>query len=457
MKTRLRNVTYSVGNLGVSLFFNSVQAWLIFFYVDVVRLDARLVGLAFAISYGVWNAINDPLLGVLTDRTRTRWGRRVPWVAVSAPLAAVLFVLVWAPPLGGHPLANPQSLLLLLYFALAIALFDLANSAASVAYIALFPELFRTLEERTEVSVYRQVAAVIGSALGVAVMPLLVSAFSGGGGTLAGYRGAGIVLGIVGGLSFVVSLLGSREHSTPAAQAAMPLLKAFKATLVNRSFLTYMGADLMVCYIWSWLSAMVPFYCKYAIRASNSQTSLMLGVVFLSALLFYPLWRRVTLRIGSKAALTAAVTLFVVLLVPLAFVRSFTLAVAMMFAVGIAQSGTMLVREILLADVIDEDELATGKRREGSYFGVAAFIERLVMILIGGSTGLVLTLSGYNASAAEQPATVAIGIRAGMSLLPAAALAVFLVAMRFYPLGRRGVAQLQARLAQARAAGARRR
>ncbi len=108
------------------------------------------------------------------------------------------------------------------------------------------------------------------------------------------------------------------------------------------------------------------------------------------------------------------------------------------------------MREIVLSDVIDEDELHTGRRREGSYFGVNAFIERLVMVLIGGSTSLVLGLSGYNASLATQPASVSLGIRLGMTLLPLAALVIFLVAIRMYPLGKEQVAALREKLNLAR-------
>jgi GPH family glycoside/pentoside/hexuronide:cation symporter len=93
--------------------------------------------------------------------------------------------------------------------------------------------------------------------------------------------------------------------------------------------------------------------------------------------------------------------------------------------------------------VIDEDELRTGRRREGSYFGVNAFIERLVMVLIGGSTSLVLGLSGYNAALTTQPSSVALGIRLGMGLLPVVALAIFLAALKFYPLEKEQVVALR--------------
>jgi GPH family glycoside/pentoside/hexuronide:cation symporter len=450
MRARLRSIAYGVGNLGVALFFNTTQTWLIFFYVDIVRLDARLVGLAFALAYGVWNAINDPLVGALSDRTRTRWGRRVPYIAVGTPFLLLMFFLVWSPPLGGHPLADPRSWGLLAWFAAAIALFDLFNTAVSVPYVSLFPELYPELRERTEVSIYRQVAAMVGTALGLAVMPLLVGGIGARAGTLAGWKFAGLILGAVGAASLGVSLMGSREPARVEPKRAMPLLQAFKATLVNRSFIAYMVADLMINFIWSWLSAMVPFFCKYVIGASDSQTSILFAGMIVTAVALYPAWRWVALRIGSRATLALSVGLFVVFLLPVLVVRSMPQAIAMMLLVGTAHSGMTLVREILLGDVIDEDELATGRRREGSYFGVCAFIERLVMIVIGGATGLVLTLSRYDATAAMQPATVALGIRLGMTVLPIVALAILLVALRFYPLGKRQVLELKEKLENAR-------
>jgi GPH family glycoside/pentoside/hexuronide:cation symporter len=446
MNNRFAKIAYGVGNLGQALFFNTIQSFLIFFYTDTVRLDPRLVGLAFAISYGVWNAINDPLIGVFSDRTRTRWGRRIPYIAIGTPLTLLLFILIWSPPLGGQPLTNPSNTGIFLYFAVVIALFDLAYTAVSVTYTAIFPEAFEHIEARTEVSIYRQVAAMVGTALGLAVMPVLVSSFSARAGELGGWRSAGIVLGLIGAAAFGFSLLGSRERKEVSKEEALPILAALKETLTNRSFLTFAAANLMICFIWSWLSAMVPFFTKYVLGVGTEQMSLIFVGMFLTSMALYPLWRKIALRLGSKRTLRLSVTLFVVFMLPVLFIQNLPQAFAMMLLVGAANSGITLVRDLVLSDVIDEDELHTGKRREGSYFGVNAFIERLVMVLIGGASSLVLGLSGYNALLETQPPSVALGIRLGMVLLPAVALAIFLAAMRFYPLGKERVQTQRERL-----------
>ena len=118
----------------------------------------------------------------------------------------------------------------------------------------------------------------------------------------------------------------------------------------------------------------------------------------------------------------------------------------MMVLVGAANSGITLVRDIMLSDVIDADELRTGRRREGTYFGVNAFVERLVMVFIGISSGAVLGLSGYKAGLTTQASTVSVGIRIGMGALPILALAFFLVALHFYPLGKEEVGELREKL-----------
>ncbi|MCS7285685.1 MAG: MFS transporter [Anaerolineae bacterium] len=446
MKGKYAKIAYGIGNMGTALFFHTIGAYIIFFYTDVVRLDPKLVGLAFAISYGVWNAINDPLVGYISDRTRTRWGRRIPYILFGAPLLLFIFILVWSPPLGGKPLATPFHFGTFLYFAILIALFDLLYTAVSVPYISLFPEMYETLPDRTEVSIYRQVAAMIGSVLAFASMPLIADALSGTFGRLGGWAWAGAILGLIGSGAFLVSLLGSRERKEFSLEGTMPLTQAFKATLTNQTFLAFVGANLMICYIWSWLSAMVPFFTKYVIGAEEGETGFLFLAMFVTSMAFYPLWRKVALRLGSRDTLAVAVPLFVALLLLVFVVRNLLQALAMMFLLGAANSGITLVRDILLSDVIDEDELRTGRRREGIYFGVNAFIERFAMVLVGGSSSLVLGLSGYNAALATQPPSVAVGIRMGMSLLPLVALVIFLTALKFYPLGKEQVIALRERL-----------
>lgn len=434
-----------MGNLGVALFYHAIGAYLIYFYVDVVRLDPALVGLAVSTAYGIWNAVNDPLVGYLSDRTKSRWGRRIPYIMFGTPLAALLFALVWTPP-APEPLGESYDLAMLAYLAVVLALFDLAYTAVSVPYISLFPEMFEDLAERAEVSAYRQVSAMAGCILAFALTPILASQFSNWLGRVRGWSITGAVLGLIGCAALLTSLLGSRERREFWSEPQPPLLKAFKTTFSNRTFLAFEAANLMICYVWSWLSAMVPFIAKYALGVSEGEVSILFLAMFLSCAALYPLWRRYAVRHGSKETLVISTTLFVLLLSPFLVVRELWQAVLVMLALGAANSGITLVREVVLSDVIDEDELMTGARREGMYFGVNAFIERFSMVLVGASSASVFKLSGYSPVLKRQPPTVELGVRLSVVLLPLVALVVFLLAMRFYPLTRDKVVELRRRL-----------
>lgn len=402
-----------------------------------------MVTLAFAISYGVWNAINDPLLGWLSDKTRTRWGRRIPYILFGTPLTLLFFILVWSPPIGGKPLAMPYNLGIFLYFAVVIALFDLFFTAVGVPYVSLFPEMFEELKERTEVSTYRQVAAMIGCILGFGTMTPIVKALSGRFGEFGGWTGAGVILGAIGAVAFWVSLLGSRERKEFSMEETLPFTAAFKATFTNFSFLTFVGAALMIGYMWSWLSAMVPFFTKYIIEAEEAEMAYLFLAMFLTSIIFYPLWRIVALRLGSKRTLAIAVAIFVIFLLPVLVVANLMQALVMFLLLGIANSGVTLVREILLSDVIDEDELRTGVRREGNYFGVMTFIERFALVFVGGSTRLVLGVSGYVPDLVPQAASTVLGMRIGIFAFPVLALVLFLLSLKYYPLGKDRVLELR--------------
>ena len=409
-------------------------------------LEVGLVSLAYSLVYGIWNAINNPIMGHLSDRTRTRWGRRLPYIFIGAPLAALLFVAVWSPPVGGQALTEPHDFRIFLYLAVSIGLFDLMFTSANIAYASLFPEMFADLRQRTGVMIPRQIAAVVGLLLALGATPMLVKIFSASLGDFGGWTATSALLAVVAWAAFWISLLGSREHREFSREASLPFIKAFKVTFTNRTFLAAAVATLVINYIWSWLAAMAPFFTKYVIGAAEEQMSMLFLAMFGTSVLLYPAWRWIALRIGSKRALTISVALYALLAFPVLFITSFTQAILTFALMGAANAGITLVREIVLSDVIDEDELKTGLRREGVYFGVTTFIERFALVLIGGSTALILGLGHYEAGVYPQAPGTVLALRWGMFGLSLVALVIFLVAMRFYPLGKAKVEAMRMQL-----------
>jgi len=442
MRIRGRWIAYAVGTVSSPLLYHAISGYLIFFYTDVVRLEVGLISLAYVIAYGVWNAVNDPLVGQLSDRTRSRWGRRIPYIFAGSPVVALLFLLVWSPPVGGRALAQPHSLGIFLYLFATIGLFDLAFSMVNTCYAALFPEMFSDQKERATVSIYRQVFAVIGLLLALGGMPVLVRLLANRYGTFAGWSLTAAAIAILSWAGFWLSLLGSREQPAAKREASLPLWRALRATFTHRAFLALAPAILAINFIWGWLSTMGAFFNKYVLGAPEAQMSTLFLAMFGTSIVCYPLWRWILLRTGAKTALAASVVMYGVLTLAGLVVGSFLQAVVMFAALGAANAGITLVREIVLCDVIDEDELITGARREGMYFGVINFVERLSLVFIGGGTALVLKAGRYVAGAFPQSPRTLLALRVGVPGLTLVALAVFLAGMRFYPLGRKRIGEM---------------
>jgi GPH family glycoside/pentoside/hexuronide:cation symporter len=432
---RPRKLAYGLGNVAISLTYNAFFTYVSFFYVDSLRMPAGLFALAFTV-YTLWNAINDPLAGALSDRTRTRWGRRIPYIALGSLPLAICFALIWWAPFSG------DSPWLLWYFLIVVFLYDGFYTLVSVNQTALFPEMFPDLAQRAEVSGYRQVFALGGLVLGIALPPILYGGI--------GWGAMGVLFGLVSAVCLYVSLLGCRERPASRQEEPLHLKEALASTLVNRSFATFVTAYVLMQYAFSLLMASIPFYAKYVLRLPEQSTSLMLLATILACFPMLYVWGRVAVRWGVRAAMMAALGVLSVLLLPFLVVQDFTVAVLAMAAVGLGLGGIILLTDMLLADVIDEDAAKTGRRREGMYFGVNGFLGRLSGVLQTQTISGILLFTGYNASlpVEARPPAVAAGIRVMVSLVPMAALALAVVVLIFYPLH-------GAYLARIRAAGVR--
>jgi GPH family glycoside/pentoside/hexuronide:cation symporter len=425
LKGRLGRVSYGFGNFGVALIYHLIGTFLIYFYVNEVRLDPTLVGIGFSIAYGIWNSINDPIAGYISDRTRTRWGRRIPYILFGTPLMVLLFILIWYPPIGDIPLSNPYNIWLFLYFMVIVGFFELAYTFVTVGWNALFPEMFQGLKERIEVSIYRQVAAMIGLIIGFVLAPQMIAYFTKELGTLHGWTLTGAILGCISGGAFMISLLGSLEKKEFSMAGTLPIMTAFKITLTNRSFITAALCILMISWTWSLLSAISPFFVEYMLGGTIADVTLISAPILLMTLISYPLWRKIGIKYGTKKTLTISYVLEVLFLLLFVLVADNILkAVIIMSLYGFSNSGVTLVREILIPDVIDEDEIKTGLRREGIYLGVTTFVDRFALGLTGISTIIIFSLSGF-VPGAPQPPGVVLSMRILTSIIIIASMLCF--------------------------------
>lgn len=431
MKT-WQKIAYSSGSLGIDLANQTFTAYILFFYLDTLKLDPTLVGLGWGTLYAIWNSINDPLAGYLSDRTRTRWGRRIPYILFGTPLLVVSFVLLWMPPVA----IQADSVSLFLYFLGILLLFDLLYTFVTLNRDALFPEMFSDPGERARVSALRVVFSQLGVFIALVVAPLIFDTH--------GWSALALLFGAVIGSTLFLSLLGSREN--PRHETPLNLKAALVATFRNRAFLTYTIYHIFNQTAFIMLPAMIPFYVKYVLGLPSRESSILLGLALLVTIATLYFWSRAAIRWGTRNTMMAASLLFALALAPLLWVESFWATAVVSAIIGISFGGLFLLPTVFIAEITDEDELATGVRREGMYFGMNALLVRLAFMLQGLTMAATLNITGYDATLETQPAEAIWGIRILIALVPILAIGIGLSALKSYPLHGQRLAQLRARL-----------
>ncbi len=452
---------YASGSLGVALSYQAFSAYIQFLYIDTLGVRAVWIGLVWSL-YGLWNAINDPLAGYWSDRTRTRWGRRVPWIAGSLIPLTITFYLLWL-PFGG---ADWSELGLLFYFLLIVLLFDLCWTIFTMNWTSLFPEVAGGEKQRAGVSALREVFSIFGLLVGVALPPLLAGAdWSNRGGMAA-------LLTAVTFVSLLLGLLGSKERPEFAVEPSPPFRESVRLTLRNKDFLFFLGANLMIQYVFLAMASSIPFYAKYVLRIQGPvtlgsvtldpelQNSLLLAAAFLAALPAMALWYALARRYGAWRALRAACLLGAATALYFFFPNTFVAGLLGTTIFGLSLAGLLMLTNPLVADITDEDEVANGSRREGMFFGMNGLIIRFAFVLQGILTAVIFTISGYvNPSEGvlypAQPDAALFGMRLLTGGAPAIALVIAFALLGGYTLHGRRAEAVRAEAASIQAGKAR--
>jgi GPH family glycoside/pentoside/hexuronide:cation symporter len=448
--SRRHLILYASGSLGTALSYQAFSTYIQFLYIDILGLRAAWVGIVWSV-YGLWNAVNDPVAGYWSDRTHTRFGRRIPWIASLFIPLSITFYLLWFPFQEGALTLQNQGLLI--YFLVIVLSFDFLWTLVVMNWTALFPEMVPDEKTRASVSGWRQVFSLIGLLVGVALPPILAGEDWSNRGAMA------LLLAAVTAISFALSLLGSRERPEFQHDEALPFKEALRVTLANRDFRYFLAANLMIQFVFLALASSIPFYAKYALLIQGdwtlhfpsgqglgdlrldaaTQNSLLLAMTFIVALPAMAFWTWLARRRGAwwtlrLCCLTAAATLLFFFL-PSTFPGGLTVAIAF----GLSLAGLLMLTDPLIADVCDADELQTGARREGLYFGMNGLAIRLAFTIQGLITAVILTTTGYVAPSPgvlypAQPAAAVLGIRLMTAGIPALALLLAYWFLRGYSL-----------------------
>lgn len=401
------------------------------FYYTIVGLNVDWITMGFVV-WSVWNAFNDPLQGWLSDRTHTKWGRRFPYIAAAFVPLGLVMVFIFLPPQG------VSEGLLFAYFLFIICLFDWVYTAFSLNLTSLFPESFISLEDRAKANNLRQIFTILGL-MGGFIIPTLVIPDLTDATYLPEYQLVGVILCVlVVGLVAIFLKWGKRERpefcedyrDTPG------FLSALKIAVHNKAFMWHMPLKIASWYVFGMLPTIIPLYGKFVLGITNSLLlSVLLGVAFLAGAGFMSLWRRVVTKIGAKRTWMVSTAVWVVSLLPLFFITTFVEGLVCFFFVGLGLSGALYMKDIIVSDIIDEDEVNTGLRREASYYGINALFMRFSTIFVFLSINMVFNSVGWKVFEPESVTPeIILGLRLLMFVFPAIALAVGIVFMVKYPL-----------------------
>jgi GPH family glycoside/pentoside/hexuronide:cation symporter len=368
---------FALSMFGLSIMGYMYSAYGTFFYNDKLGLPMVIIGMG-NVLFALWDAFNDPIAGYLSDRTRTRWGRRRPWLLSGVVVMSLSSILFFSPPsfLG-------RGMALGVYFTVFLMLTETSNTIATVNYHSLLPELYRDIEGRSRANSLRQALQLVGMILSVAMVPSIAS--------LLGYQLTALILGVLGGSLVIYSVLGCRERKNFSETPQPKLLDSFKAIAVNRNFWPTAFSHFFYQATTGLLLAGIPFYVKYSLGMADNTATFLSASVLIFAIPSMALWHLLIKRLGTLKVWRIALLWLLLSFVPFFFVRGFIAACIAGALTGIGIAGVTANLDLIDSEIIEDDARRYGIRREATIFAAISFIQRL--------SGLVRSLAFFLLSA----------------------------------------------------------
>jgi GPH family glycoside/pentoside/hexuronide:cation symporter len=442
--SRLTKVLYGSGDTGFSLTTTLIGAYFAIFLTDVVGVHPAVAAGAIFVGRS-WDYVNDPMVGHISDRTRSRWGRRRPFLLFGAlPFALCFVMLWWRPPVY-------QDLALGVYYAAAYLLFDTAATFAYMPYFALTPELAGDYDERTSLTSYRMFFSIAASLVAFTVPLLIIGSFRPE--NASRVFTVGILFGLVSAVPLLLTFFATREREEFMSQQQPRLRDSLRAVVRNPPFLYG-----LLIYLFTWITmdimqAILLYFLKYCVRR-EAQSDLIMGTIFVVAITALPLWNWVARRLDKRFAYIAGVAFWAVVqlvIVTLGPATPLPFILGLCALAGVGVGAAHVLPWAILPDAVEWDEWQTGERHEGMFYSLVTLVQKVASSVAIPLALLLLNAAGYQPNATVQAPRAEFTIRLITGPLPALLLGVGILCAVLYPLTRRRYREIVQELERRRA------
>ena len=424
-----KKIGFGIADIGGNLFFTAMGFWTLTYLTDTVYLAPALAGIAI-MAAKIWDAVTDPLVGFLSDNTRSRFGRRRPYLLFGAlPFGLSLWLFFTKPALTGQSALFWWALLML-------CLVNTAMTLVNIPYSALTPELTSDYNEQTSLNAYRFLCAGIGTIMGAVIVMPIVGLFSS---KAVGFSAAGAVIGGIILITTLITFFSVREPALlpkNGEKNARAFFSSYRLVFKNSAYTVLLAVFVMHITALNFLQGMVVYYLKYIYQAESFSSTIM-GLLLITAIVSIPIAAKCSNMLGKNVSYRVGLAVLCLSTMIIFFTghRVGLTGLALLFVgAGVGVGFAFATPWAMLPDAIAWQQDAT--HNEGCYYGVWTFASKLGQAVSTGVSGVILSAAGYRVDAMQPPQAIfAIRFIAG----PVAAVVCLLglILICFYPVGKK--------------------
>lgn len=394
---------YGSGDWGISSIGMMRSIFYAIYLTDVVGLTPRLASFGALVGI-VWDAVNDPIIGILSDHLHSRWGRRRPFLLWFAIPFGLSFVILWSAPNWANQTA------LLIYVTLSFMLADTLQTLVGVPFLSLTPELTPDYDERTTLTSFRSFFQLTGALTVVIAAPAIVDmVLASGGSQQQGFMLVGAIFGGIGAIPLLLLGIFVHETTTPQQMESIPFRETLKAAWQNIPFRYAVGIHMLNWSAVDMIAVTFPYFLLYWVAQGNLLSSINIfgfdlayesaffGILMSVCILFIPFWLWLARWRNKREAYMLGMAFWVTIQLLIFTIQprdtTYLLIIAALAGIGVSAAYTL--PDSMFADVIEWDELRTRRRQEGIFYGIRTLIRKLTGALVIFMTLQLLGSAGY--------------------------------------------------------------